>query len=102
MNNKASAIPHIDNERVVVTEWCFEPGDETGHHVHAMDYLVIPLTDGTLRVGDVETPLKAGAAYARSAGVAHNVINAGPQAFRFVEVEFKSPASPSTPPGDPS
>ncbi|HSW05514.1 cupin domain-containing protein [Aquabacterium sp.] len=97
--NKATAIPRLDNERVVVTEWCFEPGAETGHHVHMMDYLVIPLTDGTLDVGGIQTTLHTGVAYARPAGVAHNVINAGQQALRFIEVELKSPAFPSTPRG---
>jgi hypothetical protein len=32
--------------------------------------------------------LEAGASYARSAGVAHNVINDNPYEFRFVEVEL--------------
>lgn len=86
---KATSILHVENERVVVTEWRFAPGAETGHHVHAHDYVVIPLVDGVLRIGSLETPLRAGASYARSAGVAHNVVNAGPDEFRFVEVELK-------------
>ena len=106
MNRQAVPIPRVDNDLAVVTEWCFEPGQETGHHVHTMDYLVIPLTDGLLRVGDVETPLRTGVAYARPAGVAHNVVNAGPLPLRFVEVEFKRPASVSVSPtvsqGEPS
>lgn len=98
----AKAILRIDNERVLVTEWSFEPGAETGHHVHTMDYLVIPLNDGTLRIGDTETALQTGVAYARPAGVAHNVVNAGHQSLRFIEVELKSPASPPSPQGVPS
>lgn len=48
---------------------------------------------GTLRlvepggVRDVE--LKAGASYARTAGVAHNVINANAFEFSFIEIELK-------------
>lgn len=86
---KASSILHVENERVVVTEWRFEPGAETGHHVHGYDYVVIPLTDGILRIGSDETHLRAGQAYVRPLGVAHNVVNAGPLEFRFVEVELK-------------
>ena len=33
--------------RVRVTRWTFRDGDETGHHVHEYDYLVVPLTGGT-------------------------------------------------------
>ena len=40
----------IDNERVRVTEWRFAPGAETGWHVHEMDYVVVPLYDGALRI----------------------------------------------------
>ena len=40
----------IDNERVIVTEWHFKPGDATGHHRHGHDYVVVPLTTGKLRL----------------------------------------------------
>jgi len=97
---KASSILHVENERAIVTEWRFEPGAETGHHVHALEYIVIPLTDGTLQVGGLETQLRAGEAYARPAGVAHNVVNTGAHEFRFVEVELKPTKFPLTPEGD--
>jgi quercetin dioxygenase-like cupin family protein len=89
------AIPsvQVDNDRVIVTEWRFAPGADTGYHVHAHDYVVVPLTTGTLRLEDSagirDVRLEAGASYARSAGVAHNVINANDHEFRFVEIELK-------------
>jgi quercetin dioxygenase-like cupin family protein len=83
----------VENERVIVTEWCFAPGADTGYHVHAHDYVVVPLTTGTLRLeepsGVREAALQAGASYARPAGVAHNVVNANAYEFRFVEIELK-------------
>jgi len=89
----ATSIVQIDNERVIVTEWRFAPGAATGFHVHAHDYVVVPLTSGTLRLEDAdgvrEASLEAGGSYARPAGVAHNVINANAYEFRFVEVELK-------------
>ncbi len=89
---KATAHPQVNNDRVIVTEWRFAPGAETGAHVHAHDYVVVPLTSGTLRLeepaGVREVRLEAGASYARPAGVAHNVINANAHEFRFVEVEL--------------
>lgn len=90
---KAKSTLQIDDDRVIVTEWSFAPGAETGHHVHAHDYLVVPLVTGTVRVeessGGREVEMRAGASYARSAGVAHNLVNVNEYEFRFVEVEFK-------------
>jgi quercetin dioxygenase-like cupin family protein len=75
-----------------VTEWRFAPGAETGHHIHACDYVVVPLTSGRLRLedgaGSTEAQLTSGVAYARSKGVAHNVINPNPFEFRFLEIEI--------------
>lgn len=86
----------LENERVIVTEWRFAPGAETGWHRHGYDYVVVPLRDGKLQL---ETPegqriseLKTGQSYGRDAGVEHNVINANHYEFVFVEIELK-PAS---------
>ncbi len=90
---KATAHPQVENERVIVTEWRFAPGAETGHHVHAHDYVIVPLLTGTLRIvddqGTRDVPLQAGVSYARPKGVAHNVINANAFEYRFVEIELK-------------
>jgi len=90
---KATPTVQIDNARVIVTEWRFAPGADTGHHVHAHDYVVVPLTTGTLRLeeptGTRDVQLTAGVSYARPAGVAHNVINANAFEFSFVEIELK-------------
>lgn len=87
---RATSQVHVDNEEVIVTEWRFEPGAETGHHVHGHPYVVVPLTDGTLRIGDRDVQLRVGQAYARPMGIAHNVINGGVSEVRFVEIEIKS------------
>ncbi len=84
----------IDNERLRTTEWRFAPGAETGRHVHEMDYMVVPMLDGRLRI---DTPdgqshiaeLKAGVPYYRHAGIDHNVINANDYEFWFLEVELR-------------
>jgi quercetin dioxygenase-like cupin family protein len=90
---KATSTVQVENERVIVTELRFPPGADTGYHVHAHDYVVVPLTTGTLRLEDAagarEAALVAGASYARRAGVAHNVINVNSHEFRFVEIELK-------------
>jgi quercetin dioxygenase-like cupin family protein len=89
---KATPTVQVRNERVIVTEWRFPPGAQTGHHVHAHDYVVVPITAGTLRLdepgGTRDVRLEAGASYARPAGVSHNVINPNDHEFRFVEIEL--------------
>jgi quercetin dioxygenase-like cupin family protein len=89
----ASSTVQVENDRVVVTEWRFAPGAETGYHIHAHDYIVVPVTSGRLRLeepdGVREVELKAGGSYARPAGVAHNVVNANPFEFAFIEIELK-------------
>ena len=92
---RPSAVPtlQIDNDRVKVTEWRFAPGAETGYHRHAMDYIVVPMTTGTLLLetpeGDKRSPLVAGVSYTRLTGVEHNVINVNDFEFTFVEIELK-------------
>ena len=90
---KAVPTVQVDNARVVVTEWRFPPGAETGFHVHAHDYVVVPLTSGTLRLDEADgsrgAPLRAGVSYARPAGIAHNVVNVNDHEFVFVEVELR-------------
>jgi len=89
----AVGTKQVETERVVVTEWRFAPGAETGAHVHAMDYVVVPLTAGILRLeeptGTREVRLEVGASYARPAGVSHNLINANDYEFVFIEVELR-------------
>jgi quercetin dioxygenase-like cupin family protein len=93
---KAKPTLQVDNERVRVVEWRFAPGAETGWHRHEYDYVVVPLTSGKLKLFDGKeerfAELVAGRSYFRQVGVEHNVTNANPHEFAFVEVEFKTPA----------
>jgi beta-alanine degradation protein BauB len=91
---RAVASVQVDNERVRVTEWRFAPGAETGEHIHALDYAVVPLSDGRLKIVSPQgeetfAELKRGSSYFRKAGVHHNVINANDFEYAFIEVEIK-------------
>ncbi len=84
----------IDDDRVVVNRFDFGPGDETGHHVHAMAYVIVPLGDGQLRIiddsaGEIFADLITGVPYSRPAGVAHNVVNNSGAPLSFLEIELK-------------
>jgi beta-alanine degradation protein BauB len=94
MSGSCTAKVLIDNERVIVTEYRFKPGENTGWHVHGHDYVVVPLMDGKLRIeskaGTSIAPMTAGGAYFRQKGVEHDVINASAGEYAFIEVEVKS------------
>lgn len=89
------AVPttQVSNERFIVTGWRFAPGAHTGWHRHAYDYVVVPMTTGRLLLQTGEefasAELVAGRAYAREAGVEHDVINDNATEFVFVEIEVK-------------
>ncbi|MGO1548466.1 MAG: cupin domain-containing protein [Nesterenkonia sp.] len=89
----ATATVQSDDEQVRVTKWDFPPGTQTGSHTHEYDYVVVPISTGTLTVqtaeGEFANPLVPGASYQRSAGTKHNVVNESEQECSFVEVELK-------------
>jgi quercetin dioxygenase-like cupin family protein len=90
---RARATVQVETARVRVTEWRFRPGESTGHHRHDLDYVVVPMTTGTLESrgpdGVALSELVTGRAYARAAGVEHDVRNVNPFEFVFVEIELK-------------
>lgn len=94
-DKRLQAVPtvQLDNDKVLVTEWRFPPGGETGWHRHGMDYVVVPQSTGQLLIelpdGEMRADLTAGVAYARVEGTEHNVVNDNDFEFVFVEVELK-------------
>ena len=94
-NSRPKATSRLleENARVIVMEWRFAPGAETGWHRHGHDYVVVCLTAGKLlaesSTGNVENVLQFGQSYARPVGVEHNIVNTGDKEFAFVEVEIK-------------
>ena len=93
MRPKAVSKPILQNDRVIVTEWRFAPGAETGWHRHAHDYIVVCITAGQLtaetKEGNSAVDLQLGQTYARPEGVEHNIVNSGGKEFAFIEVELK-------------
>jgi beta-alanine degradation protein BauB len=93
MSGTAKAITHIDNDRVVVTEWQFAPGENTGWHRHGHGYVVVPLMDGRVKLettnGASFAEMKKGVPYFRGEGVEHDVINASDGDYAFIEIELK-------------
>lgn len=91
---QAIATQEIDDMRVRVTRFDFEPGAETGWHTHGMDYVITALTECVMLLeepnGEMRTvAVPQGTTYRREQGVEHNVINGGDAPMSFVEIELK-------------
>lgn len=83
----------VDDDVTRIVRWDFEPGAATGHHVHGLGYVVVPMTDCHFLIedesGERRVISRAGEAYRRDAGIAHNVINGGNEPMAFIEIEYK-------------
>ena len=96
------AVPtlQVDNDAVRITEWRCGKGAPRGHHRHEYAYVVVPMSTGRLAIetkdGVTTSELVTGQAYFRVAGAEHDVKNANPHEFVFVEIELKSlPLTPN-------
>lgn len=84
----------VDTPEVRVTRWRLAPGTATGHHIHEMDYVIVPVTAGEMTIvapnGERSTAqLGVGQSYFRKAGVEHDVLNESTSEIVFLEVELK-------------
>jgi quercetin dioxygenase-like cupin family protein len=91
----AKSEVQVDNPQVRVTEWRLAPGSATGHHIHEMDYVIVPVTAGEMTIvapggGRSRAQLAAGKSYFRKAGVEHDVLNETASEIVFIEIELKS------------
>ncbi len=94
--NRPQAVAEcdIDDDRVCVTRFTFEPGAETGWHTHGHDYVIAAISECLMRLEEPngvvrDVDVAAGEVYRRDQGVQHNVINRGDQTMVFVEIELK-------------
>ena len=91
---QANGTTLIDDDRVRVTRWDFDPGAETRWHRHEMDYVITTLTSCSFLLEEPggqsrRIELEPGTVYRRDEGVEHNVINGGEAPMSFIEVELK-------------
>ncbi len=90
----AKSDVQVDTPEVRVTEWRLPPGSATGHHIHGLDYVIVPVTAGEMTIvapnGErSKAQLGVGKSYFRKAGVAHDVLNETATEIIFLEVELK-------------
>jgi beta-alanine degradation protein BauB len=93
MAGTANVIKHVENDRVIVTEYRFPPGANTGWHRHGHDYVVVPLMDGKVKLetasGTSFAEMQKGVPYFRTEGIEHDVINVMDTEYAFIEIELK-------------
>ena len=90
----AKSDVQINNPEVRVTEWRLAPGSATGHHIHEMDYVIVPVTGGEMTIvapgGErSKAALGVGKYYFRKAAFEHDVLNETGAEIVFLEVELK-------------
>tara|TARA_Y100000766_G_scaffold225726_1_gene198510 strand:+ start:142 stop:444 length:303 start_codon:yes stop_codon:yes gene_type:complete len=95
MRSECSSTLLVENQKVRVTRFDFEPNQETGWHIHEYDYVITAITDCSMMLQhpdgtETESEVAAGNAYIRDAGVHHNVINVSDEKMSFIEIELKN------------
>ena len=90
----ARSVTSTDTDRLRITTWTFDAGEDTGHHRHEYDYIVVPITGGTFEIAEPDGTTRqitqeAAVAYLGRAGAEHNVTNRSGRTAVFVEVELK-------------
>lgn len=89
----ATPTIQMDDARLRITRWDFEPGAATGWHEHGFPYVIVMLFDAILQLDDgttvTEAPMSSGQTYVRPAGVKHDVKNGSTHPIAFIEIEIK-------------
>lgn len=75
-----------------ISRHTLQPGESTGWHTHEYDYVVVPVSSGSLTIDTsedrTEFNMRAREPYRRGSGAIHNLTNNGANVVEFIEVEF--------------
>ena len=89
-----------EDGRARITQWIFQPGDQTGWHRHEWDYVTVQQSGGGLMLHGADgsetwVPYEDGRTMAWTAPIEHNAVNVSDREVRVLEVEYKQPAPPA-------
>tara|TARA_Y100000590_G_scaffold364139_1_gene422279 strand:+ start:35355 stop:35684 length:330 start_codon:yes stop_codon:yes gene_type:complete len=84
----------LENDEIIVTHWSFNPGEQTGWHIHEMDYMPIQLSKGKLMFEFTDGTTKEINYVPRTTSIVtapleHNAINTSDEIVVALEIEFK-------------
>lgn len=85
----------LEDDRTRITQWVFAPGDQTGWHSHAFDYVTVQQSGGALLLqgadgGEKQVDYEDGRTIAWTAPIEHNAINISDVEVRVLEIEYKT------------
>ena len=84
----------LDNGHTRITTWTFAPGDQTGWHRHAFDYVTLQQSGGALLLqrsdgSESHVDYEDGRTVFWTAPIEHNAINISDVEVRALEIEYK-------------
>tara|TARA_R110002110_G_scaffold5407_8_gene27999 strand:+ start:20627 stop:20974 length:348 start_codon:yes stop_codon:yes gene_type:complete len=88
----------LDDDRTRITQWVFAPGDRTGWHKHAHDYVTVQQSGGALLLqaadgSEKQVDYEDGRTMSWTAPIEHNAVNISDVEVRVLEIEYKVPAA---------
>lgn len=89
----ADVVVVEDGDRIRIVRYTLAPGQSTGWHRHAHDYVIVPYADCRVRVetteGVIEAEMWRDRPYFRGKGVEHTVTSLMEAPLSFLEIEIK-------------
>ncbi len=84
----------LDNDTTRISEWVFQPGEQTGWHLHDWDYVTIQLSGGCLKITAADGTVRMvdytpGVTNYRKAPIEHIAINVSDEVVKVLEIEYK-------------
>lgn len=88
----------LEDSRTRITQWVFAPGDQTGWHSHAWDYVTVQQSGGALLLqgadgSETRVDYEDGRTVAWTAPIEHNAVNISDVELRVMEIEYKQAAA---------
>ena len=85
----------LDNDITRISEWVFQPGEQTGWHIHNWDYVTIQQSGGCLKIVAADGSARMvdytpDVANYRQAPIEHNARNVSDEIVKVLEIEYKS------------
>ena len=84
----------FEDQKTKITSWRFDPGAETGWHLHNFDYVTIQKSGGRLKLesedGNVKfIEYKNDKTVGYTSPVKHNATNVSNEEVQVIEIEYK-------------
>ena len=85
----------LDNDTTRISKWVFQPGEQTGWHLHNWDYVTIQQSGGCLKIVAADGSARMvdyslGVTNYRQAPIEHNARNVSDVIVKVLEIEYKS------------